>query len=255
MITIQKYSDKVCYVCIDRPSKKNALAKSTIKSLINFFTSSAHATQFNAVVLSGCSGFFSAGADLAWMKEGMKQTDDENRADAELFNEMYHRMMLYPKPIVAKVEGGAYGGAIGLVACADVAITTADAQFKFSETALGLVPATVAPYIVRKIGAGNARYLLVSGATFDGEEALQYGLIQRVVNTNELNSVTHQLAQQMAQLGPQAVTKTKELLNYLEHKSFNSHREEKDYCAQLIANARQGEESQQRVNAFFNRNK
>ena len=90
------------------------------------------------MVLSGSNGFFSAGADLAWMKDGMKQTDEENRADAQLFNNLYHEMSLYPKPIIAKVEKGAYGGAIGLMACADVVITSNNAQFKFSETALEL---------------------------------------------------------------------------------------------------------------------
>ena len=172
MITVKRYTNQVCYLEIDRPNKKNALSKSTIEKLIDFFKTSAHSSQFNVLVLSGSNGFFSAGADLAWMKEGMHQSDEENLADAQIFNELYHEMSIYPKPIIAKVERGAYGGSIGLMACADVVITSPGALFKFSETALGLIPATVAPYIVKKIGSSNARYLLLSGCQFNWADAL-----------------------------------------------------------------------------------
>ena len=153
MIIVNETTNHVCYIEINRPDKKNALARSTIEKLINFFKTTDDSPQFNVLVLSGSNGFFSAGADLAWMKTAMHQTEEANQADAQLFNELYHAMSVYPKPIIAKVERGAYGGAIGLMACADVVITSPEAQFQFSETALGLIPATVAPYIVRKIGS------------------------------------------------------------------------------------------------------
>ena len=253
MITIKEYINQVCYIEINRPDKKNALAKSTIEKLIDFFKTSANSTEFNVLVLSGSKGFFSAGADLAWMKEGMQQSGEANEADAQLFNKLYHEMSIYPKPIVAKVELGAYGGAIGLMACADVVITSPDALFKFSETALGLIPATVAPYIAKKIGSGNARYLLVSGHQFDGEDALRFGLAHILSLTDELDNITRKTAEQMANLGPEAVTKTKDLLNYLDQNTFNISQESMSYCASLIANARKSEESQKRVSSFFNR--
>lgn len=255
MIAIKRISNQVCYIEIDRPDKKNALAKSTIEGMIDFFKTSASSSQFNVLVLSGSNGFFSAGADLAWMNEGMKQSDEANQADAQLFNDLFHEMSIYSKPIVAKVERGAYGGAIGLMACADVVITSPDAQFKFSETALGLIPATVAPYIVKKIGSGNARYLLVSGHQFDGEDALRYGLTHILVSAEELDNITSNTAEQMATLGPRAVAKTKELLNYLDENTFDTPQETTDYCASLIAAARKSEESKERVSSFFNRNK
>lgn len=255
MITIKEYTKQVCYIEIDRPDKKNALTKDTIEKLIDFFKTSAGSSEFNVLVLSGNNGFFSAGADLAWMKIGMHQSDEENLTDAQLFNELYHEMSIYPKPIIAKVEGGAYGGAIGLMACADVVITSPEALFQFSETALGLIPATVAPYIVMKIGNGNGRYLLLSGNQFDGEDALAYGLAHHLVPAEKLEKTTRQMAEQMATFGPEAVTKTKELLNYLTQNTFNISQEIKDYCASLIAAARKSEESQERVGSFFNRNK
>ena len=253
MIRIKEYKNKVCYLEIDRPNKKNALAKSTIKKLINFFKTTANSSEFNVLVLSGSNGFFSAGADLTWMNEGMKQTNEENRADAQLFNTLYHEMYLYPKPIIAKVDKGAYGGAIGLMACADVVITSPSAQFKFSETALGIIPATVAPYIINKIGSSNARYLLLSGHGFNGEAALSYGLAHILVSEQELNDTTDQTAEHLAALGPKATAKTKELLNYLDQKSFIISQETKDYCASLIAAARESEEGQARVSSFFKR--
>ncbi|MDD2475598.1 MAG: enoyl-CoA hydratase-related protein [Dysgonamonadaceae bacterium] len=255
MITIKKYINQVCYIEIDRPDKKNALAKSTIEKLIDFFKTSANSTQFNVLVLSGSNGFFSAGADLGWMKEGMKQSDVENLEDAQLFNSLYHTMSIYPKPILAKVESGAYGGAIGLMACSDVVITSPDSLFKFSETALGLIPATVAPYIVKKIGNGNARYLLMSGNHFNGNDAFRYGLAHILVPNKDLEDTTQKTAEQISTLGPKALAKTKELLNYLDQKALSISPETQDYCASLIANARKLEESQERVTSFFKRNK
>ena len=255
MITVIEYSNQVCYLQIDRPNKKNALARSTIEKLINFYKTSASSSQFNVLVISGSNGFFSAGADLAWMKTGMNQTEEENLADAQLFNDLYHEMTMYPKPIVAKVEGGAYGGAIGLMACADVVITSPDALFQFSETTLGLIPATVAPYIIKKIGSGNAHFLLLSGHRFNGEDALRYGLAHLLVPAKELEDITRQTAKKMGTLGPKSVAKTKELLNYLDLNSFNINQETKDYCATLIATARKSEEGQKRVGSFFERNK
>ena len=255
MIKIKEYTHQVCYIEIDRPTKKNALAKSTIEKLIDFFKTTAHSSEFNALVISGSNGFFSAGGDLTWMKEAMHQTEEENLADAQLFNEMYRQMSIYPKPIIAKVEEGAYGGAIGLMACADVVITSPNAQFKFSETALGLIPATVAPYIVKRIGSGNARYLLLSGHQFNGESAFMYGLAHILVPIQELDSTTRQTAEQMAALGPKATEKTKELLNYLEQNSFTISQETKDYCASLISSSRKSVEGQERVSSFFKRNK
>ena len=253
MITIKEYTNQVCYIEIDRPDKKNALAKATIEKLIDFLKTSANSPQFNVLVLSGSKGFFSAGGDLAWMKKAMHHSDEENLSDAQLFNEMYHQMSIYPKPIVAKVEGGAYGGAIGLMTCADVVITSPDAQFKFSETALGLIPATVAPYIVRRIGSGNARYLLLSGHLFDGTDALRYGLADLLVPQVDLENSTRKIDEQMATLGPDAVAKTKELLNNLDQTAFSISQETKDYCASLIATSRKSSEGQMRVSSFFNR--
>ncbi len=254
MITVKENTNQVCYIEIDRPDKKNALTKSSIEKLIDFFRTSANSSDFNVLVLSGSKGFFSAGADLTWMKQGMHQTEEKNQSDAQLFNKLYHEMIIYPKPIIAKVERGAYGGAIGLMACADVVITSPNAKFRFSETALGLIPATVAPYIMRKIGSGNTRYLLVSGNQFDGIDALGYGLAHLLVPVKELETITRQTAEQMATLGPTAVAKTKELLNYLDQNTFSVSNETKDYCATLIAAARKSEESKERVNTFFNRN-
>ncbi|NLZ73477.1 MAG: methylglutaconyl-CoA hydratase [Bacteroidales bacterium] len=253
MIAIKEYTNKVCYIEIDRPDKRNALAKSTIEKLIDFFKTSSHSSKFNVLVLSGSRGVFSAGADLDWMKKGMNQTDEENRADAQLFNNLYHEMSIYPKPIIAKVKRGAYGGAIGLMACADVVITSSNAQFKFSETALGIIPATVAPYILKKIGSSNTRYLLLSGHLFNGDAALSYGLAHILVPMKELDNTTREIAEQMATLGPKATAKTKELFNYLEQSSFNISEDTKDYCASLIAEARKSEEGQERVSSFFKR--
>jgi methylglutaconyl-CoA hydratase len=255
MITVTEYSEQVCYIEIDRPGKLNALDKETIEKMIDFLKASASSAQFNVLVISGSNGFFSAGADLNWMKEGMTQSAEANIADAQLFNQLYRQMAEYPKPIIVRVDKGAYGGAIGLMACADVVITSPDAIFRFSETALGLIPATVAPYIVKKVGNGNARYLLLSGHLFNGDDAMLYGLVHILEPADTIETATRETAIQMAALGPKATQQTKKLLNQLDRATYNFDETTANLCASLIASARTTNEGQEGVTAFFEKRK
>ncbi len=254
MITVKEYKNQVCYIEIDRPKRMNSLAKETIEKLIDFLKTSANSPQFNVLVISGSNGFFSAGADLKWMQKGIEQSYEENYEDAQLFNQLYQEMSFYPKPIIAKVERGAFGGAIGLMACSDVVITSPDAIFRFTETSLGLVPATVAPYVLKKVGNGHARYLLISGHQFDGEEAFNYGLAHLLVSEDEMDSVASQTAEQMAGLSVEALMETKKLINRLVQNTFDISKEVQDYCATAIAKARKSKDGKERVTAFLTRN-
>ncbi len=254
MVRIKEVKNKVCYIEIDRPKQMNSLDKITIQELINFFKTSSDSLDFNVIVLSGSNNFFSAGADLKWMQQAVEQSYQENYEDAQLFNQLYQEMSLYPKQIIVKVKRGAYGGAIGLMACADVVITSSDANFRFSETALGLVPATVAPYILKKIGHSNANFLLISAHQFNGDDALRFGLAHKVVVYEEIDKTALQTAEEMAKLGLEAVVKTKKLINKLSENTFTVSNETQDYCASVIAKARTSHEGQERVKAFLNRN-
>lgn len=251
MVIEKEYKNKVCCLTINRPDKKNAMSKDVIEKLISFFRDSMNMCDFNVVLLQGSDNFFSAGADLTWMKQAMNQTEDENEADAQLFNTLYSVMDAYPKPIVVKVEGGAYGGAIGLLACADIVITTPESKFKFSETALGLIPATVAPYIIKRVGYANARYLLLTGTQFNGEDAIRYGLAHTLVSTSEIEERAMQEAFSISKLSSEAVISTKKLLQIIEQKNFKITEEIKNISASLIAQSRTSKESQARVSSFL----
>ena len=255
MTLIKKYGEQICQLELNRPDKRNALNKTMIKELISFLEDTAESDKFRVLILSGVEGFFSAGADLQWMQEGVAQSYQENIDDANLFNQLYHTLNNFPKPVIAKVDKGAFGGAIGLVACADIAITSPDATFAFSEVTLGLVPATIAPYIVKKTGAAVARDLLLTARAFTGEEALAYNLVQFLFPSSQLSVKTRELASKLAKNSPSAMSETKILLNRLGDSIVSVNDEMKEHCAGIIAKARSSHNGQEGVKAFFEKRK
>ncbi|WP_025006976.1 enoyl-CoA hydratase/isomerase family protein [Marinilabilia salmonicolor] len=251
----KKYAQNVCYLEMNRPDKRNALNKEMMQQLVDYLKSTADSNQFRVLMLSGKNRFFSAGADLTWMKEGKTQNEAQNLEDAELFNQLYRTLSEYPKPVIACVEGGAYGGAIGLLACADIVTTTPDAGFRFSETAIGLVPATVAPWIIRKTGSAFARSALLSGLPFTGTEALSSGLAQYLFSKDKIIPKTREIANQIARNSPDATKETKLLLNRIDHQFVPIDEHLTHYCSTKIASARTSDEGQEGVNAFFEKRK
>lgn len=255
MTLIKKFGEGVCYLELNRPEKRNALNKSMIIELTRFFEETRQTTQFKVVVISGKGGFFCAGADLEWMKEGAAQSVDENLLDARLFNRLYEKMDNYPKPIILRVDKGAYGGALGLVACADIVTTTPSAQFLFSEVRLGLIPATIAPYIIKRIGLPLTKQLMLTASEFSGSEAQQIQLVSFLYPEESLSVKTRELATKIAKNSPSAMRQTKELVNRLGNSLVPISEEVKEHCARLIAEARQSEDGQEGVSAFFEKRK
>jgi methylglutaconyl-CoA hydratase len=240
---------------LNRPEKRNALNKGMIVELTRFFVDTAQTTQFKVLVISGKGGFFCAGADLEWMREGASQSMDENIQDARLFNRLYEKMDSYPKPIILRVDKGAFGGALGLVACADIVTTTPSAQFLFSEVRLGLVPATIAPYIIKRIGLPLTKQLMLTASEFSGTEAHQIQLVSFLFPEESLSVKTRELATKMAKNSPSALRQTKALVNRLGNSLVPISEEVQEYCARLIAEARKSEDGQEGVNAFFDKRK
>ncbi len=251
----KKYTQNVCYLEICRHEKCNAFNRELIEQLITYLEQTSESSQFRVLVISGKNRFFSAGADLEWMQAATKQTKDQNINDAELFNKLYQTLFYYPKPVVCCVEGGAYGGAIGIMACADVVLTTPDAKFSFSETKLGLVPATVAPWIVKKTGNSFARQALLTGMTFNGTEAKEKGLVHFLFPPEKIQPKSREIASQIAQKSPQATKETKILLNRIDHQIVPIDEELTRYCSTKIAEARASKEGQEGVKAFFEERK
>ena len=168
----------VATVTLNRPERRNAFDDVLIADLNAGFGRLAADPAVRAVVLTGTGSVFSAGADLTWMRRMASYGEDENRADALALAQMLDRLNSLPKPVVARVNGAAIAGGVGLVCCCDVAVAAAEASFAIAETRLGLIPATIGPYVVAAIGARAARRYFLTGESFRAAEALRLGLVR-----------------------------------------------------------------------------
>ena len=242
----------VATITLTRPDKKNAISRDMLAHILDFLKSSSNDALVRVLVLRGGDGFFSSGADLEWMREGKSQSIQQNMADANLFFDTYKALNSYPKPVVAIVEKGAFGGAIGFIACADVAIAAHDALFAMPEVRLGLIPATIAPFVSNKLGHSATRRLMLTGDTFSAGEAQRLGLVHETVGAKQLDERLTSIIDKIMQNGPEAMAATTYLVNRLAEKQIDKS-ELSDFVTRLIASARASDEGQEGVQAFFDK--
>ena len=242
----------VATITIDRPGRRNAFDDEVIAALSEAFATVAGADGVRVLFLTGAGGTFSAGADLDWMRGAADRTQSDNHDDALRMGAMLKHLHDLPILTVALVEGSAFGGGAGLVAACDMAVATRTARFAFSEVKLGLIAATISPYVVAAIGSRRARGLFASGAVFDAEQALAIGLLDKVVDDAAGLLAAREAIAADALLGaPQAVRDSKRLVDHvaahkLDHGLI-------DHTAREIARARVGAEGQEGVRAFIER--
>jgi methylglutaconyl-CoA hydratase len=201
----------VATVTINRPEIRNAIGPSVIAQLTQLFQVLS-VDDTRVVVLTGAGTAFSAGADIDWMRASRDLTMEQNVADAAAARTMFETVDTCLKPVVARVNGPALGGGVGLVACADIAIAAENAVFGFSEVRLGLIPAMISPYVLRSIGPGHARALFTSGRRFDAAEALRLGLVHEVVAADDLDAAVAATCAELLLAGPHAVAAAKRLV-------------------------------------------
>lgn len=249
-----KIEEKICYLGLNRPEKSNSLNKEMLVDLLSYFNTTANHDDFKILVLYGEGGLFCSGGCLEWMQQGALQSDEENLADAQIFIDLFDAMRQYPKPIIVSAEKLAYGGALGLIACADIAIAEEETVFAFREVRIGLVPATIAPHILNKIGAGYTRKFALTGADFNVDEAFHAGLIQFVAPSKRLKEKTREVCRQILLSSPAAISQTKKLINILEDVQLTPSEQNK-YCAQTIADSRHSHDGIEGVKAFFEKRK
>jgi methylglutaconyl-CoA hydratase len=239
-------------VIMNRPARRNAFNADLISALEEAFRTLQGAEGVRVVFLRGAGGAFSAGADLDWMREAADRTEADNRADAMELAKMLKALHDLPALTVALVEGGAFGGGGGLVAACDLAIATQGSSFAFSETRLGLIAATISPYVIQAIGPRAARALFATARTFDAAYAQQIGLVSEVVaDAAALEAAAHQIARDILACGPAAVAESKRLVDdvygrVIDHALL-------ELTAHRIAAARVSEEGQEGVRAFLER--
>lgn len=231
-------------VTLNRPEVKNAFNDELIAQLVQTFTS-IKLGDARAVILSGEGDAFCAGGDLQWMKKAAGYSEEENYRDALKLARLFQAMVDCPAVVVVKVQGAAFGGGCGLVAASDVAIAGPKALFAFSEVKLGLVPATISPFVIPKIGQGNARALFATGEAFGAEQALRIGLVHEVAE--DLDAAVEKKLKAILSAGPQAVARAKNL--------GWSQPLDLETAARLLALVRAGDEAKEGIGAFLEKRK
>jgi len=205
----------VTRLTLNRPDKHNAMSGEMISELDTAARQLAEDADVRVVVMTGAGASFSAGGDLAWMKAQM-QADDATRArEARALAMMLFRWNTLPKPVIGRVQGQAFGGGIGLMSVCDVAIGVEGAKFGLTETRLGLIPATIGPYVVARMGAAKARRVFMSSRLFDAKEAVELGLLAQCVAPADLDAAIEAQIKPYLAAAPGAVAAAKALVHAL----------------------------------------
>jgi len=201
----------VATLTLNRPEKRNALSSELISALHEAADSLAAETSVRAVILTGAGDTFCAGGDLRWMQEQMAADGETRAAEARKIAHMLRALNELPKPVIARVQGNAFGGGIGLMSVADVAIGVEGSSFGLTETRLGMIPATIGPYVIARMGEAMARRVFMSSRVFGAEEALALGLAARIVPTEGLDAAVEAEVAPYLNCAPGAVAEAKAL--------------------------------------------
>ena len=244
-------SGGVARVSLNRPAVHNAFDDGLIAELTATLEALDRDPSVRAVVLSGNGNTFSAGADLNWMRGMAAASEAANREDSLRLAKLMRTLNFLGKPTLARVNGSAYGGGVGLVACCDIAIGVDGAKFSLSEVKLGLVPAVISPYVIAAIGARQARRLFLGAEVFDAREAERIGLLQQCVAPAQLDEAVDRSLHWLGKGGPQAQKEAKRLALRVAGMTPESAERLDSENAALIARLRVSAEGQEGLNAFL----
>jgi methylglutaconyl-CoA hydratase len=242
----------VARIVLARPEVRNAFDDALIGELTRAFGVCGADAAARVVVLSGDGPSFCAGADVSWMRQAGTYTREENERDAERMARMLRAIDACPRPVVALAHGAAIGGGVGLVAAADVAIAAEGTVFSLAEVKLGILPAVISPYVLRAIGARNARNLFLTGERFDAREALRVGLVHQVVPPEELEEAGRRKVAALLSSGPEAVGAAKALI---ERVTGLSPDEALPLTVKAISERRASAEAREGLSAFLEKRK
>jgi methylglutaconyl-CoA hydratase len=212
MSTLRVTPGPITTVTLNRPDVRNAFNEDLIAELTSWATSVPSDGSVRAVVLTGAGPVFCAGADVQWMAKMIDYTHEQNLADARVAASMFLAIDAVPVPVIGRIHGAALGGGAGLAAVCDVVVSADDAVFGFTEVVLGILPAMISPYVLRKIGLSAARQYCLSGARFPAARAKEIGLVHEVVPAADLDAAVDRHAQLFLKAAPSAVAATKRLI-------------------------------------------
>ncbi|MBE1298957.1 MAG: gamma-carboxygeranoyl-CoA hydratase [Alteromonadaceae bacterium] len=239
----------VATVTLNRPEKHNAFDDALIKELTNIFKQVGEDKNVRAMILAANGKSFCAGADANWMRRMSEYSFDQNVADANALANMLWELNYLPKPTIARVQGAAFGGAIGLIACCDMAVGSKLSKFCLSEVKLGLIPATISPYVIAAMGARVARRYFTTAEVFSARRARRLGLLSETVTEEELDDTINDLIEHILKNGPHATAAAKQLIFDVCDQPAEEELLEK--TSLRIATIRVSEEGQEGLRAFL----
>ncbi|MCB2056108.1 MAG: crotonase/enoyl-CoA hydratase family protein [Geminicoccaceae bacterium] len=251
-LRVERDGEGVATLTLDRPAVHNALSSTMIAELTLAAEALAGDEAVRVVVLEAQGRSFCAGADLGWMREQFDAGRAQRMAEARRFAAMLQTLNELPRPLIGRVQGQAFGGGVGLLCVCDMVVAVDSARFGLTETRLGIVPATIAPYVAARIGAGAARRILMSPRLFDAAEARELGLIARVVAEDALDAAIEAEVATCLQAAPGAVATAKGLLRSLGPTIGEAVIEA---TVAVLADQWQEPEAREGITAFFDRRK
>jgi methylglutaconyl-CoA hydratase len=243
---------EVARITFARPEVHNAFNAIMIGELAQVFDRVKALDSVRVIVLTGEGKSFCAGADINWMREIIDYSYDQNLAESLQLAEALHKLYSLPKPTVAMVNGTAIGGGNGFLSACDIAVAAEEAHFGLSEVKIGLVPAAISPFVIRKIGESRAREYFLTGKRIPAHIAEQIGLVNQVVPREKLEETVDELVSLLLTSGPEALANCKELIFQVPQMSLE---EVKQFTARMIANLRISEEGQEGMASFLEKRK
>ncbi len=248
-----RVEDRVGYITLNRPEKRNALSAEMVSHIKEAVTKAENDTNCKVVVLAAEGEAFCAGADLAYLQQLQHNTYEENLADSRHLMELFRMIYTGSKVYIARIQGHALAGGCGLAGICDFSFAVPEAKFGYTEVKIGFVPAIVKVFLIRKIGEGKAREILLSGEVFPAERARELGLINWVTDAESLNDTVHEFALRLCrEASGQSLALTKKMIAEVQDLGYEAGLE---YAAEQNAHARAGEDCRRGIAAFLNKEK
>jgi methylglutaconyl-CoA hydratase len=251
LVEIERF-EKAARLWLNRPEQHNALNADMARELADACHALAHDDAVRVVILAGRGASFCAGADIAAMKASASSSHEDNLAEAQRLGGMFAALGDLPKPIVARIQGNVFGGGVGLICACDIAVASTDTTFALSEVRLGIIPALISPYVVRRLGDRGARELMLTGERIGATRALELGLVNHVVKPEELDAKVSERALALLQGGPQAQRRIKLLLELWADSTWEEYRAA---LPRTLSEVRSSPEAKEGLGAFLEKRK
>ena len=245
-------SDRVAYITLNRPEKRNALNREVVDLLADAFSNASDDTEAKVIVLRANGKVFSAGADLGYLQQLQNNTYNENLEDSNSLKQLFQQIYTHNKIVIAQVQGHAIAGGCGLATVCDFVFSQPEANFGYSEVRIGFVPAIVMVYLLRRVGEGRARELLISGALISAEQAADWGLVNQIVSPEQLEQQVNVFAQSLVRNNSsESMQRTKAMIAQVQEMKLE---DALDFAADHNARARSTNDCQRGIKAFLDKN-